>query len=115
MREWGTSLGWGLSWGVDGQPQAGQVLSQTEGGPWGGMHRWDMLATASLRAPKGGSARASKTASGWRLGAELCGRGTGISDPERGSGLQTSPPLLPSQWTVGNSITPSPLGPTPDY
>ena len=66
MREWGfcTPLGWGLSWGVDGQPQAGQVLSQTEGGPWGGMHGWDTLATASLRAPKGGSARASRTAQG---------------------------------------------------
>lgn len=117
IREWGfcTPLGWGPSWGVDGQLQAGQVLSQTEGGPWGGMHGWDTLATTSLRASKGGSARASRTAPGWQLGADLCGRGGGISDPVRGSGLQTNSPLLPSQWTAGNSITPSPLGPTPDY
>lgn len=52
---------------------------------------------------------------GWLLGTELCGQGRGISDLMRGPGLQTSPPLLPSQWTAGNSITASLLGPTPSY
>ena len=50
---------------------------------------------------------------GWRLGTELCGQGRGISDPVKGPGLQTSPPLLPSQWTAGNSITPSPQAQPP--
>ena len=49
---------------VDSLRQA-RWLSQAEGGPQGGMHGWGTPTTASLRTPKGGSTRASRTAQGW--------------------------------------------------